>query len=175
MLANEGRSEALDLVSKLASQTFSCADDALDSLLCTAQEILGYQTVLISQISRTSSQLRIFAVLNTDPALTVPAGLQIPLSASPCQHVAGSIQPFKSADMVAEPELAALPACKDMGAKAYIGVPVFAVDGSFFGTLVGLDAHPQEQPPEHVKWLQILARLASFEIQRQDTKELVAS
>src|SRR5215210_6735361 len=126
------RSDTLALVSEFASQTFAQAEDALNALLRVAQKILGYQTVLISQIDPEKSQLRIHAVLNTDPALTVPPGLQIPLTASPCQHVASSIQPFKAGDMFADPDLAMLPACKDMGAKAYLGVPVIAADGSFF-------------------------------------------
>ena len=68
-----------------------------------------------------------------------------------------------------------LPACKDMGARAYVGVPVVVADGSFFGTLVGLDTGSKKQLPEHVEWLQVLARLAALEIQRQDTTEVVAS
>src|SRR3954452_17337253 len=106
----ESGSDALGLVSEFDSQTFLQADDALSSLLSVAQKILGYQTVLISQIDPEKSQLRIHAVLNTDPALTVPPGLQIPLTASPCQHVAGSIQPFEAANMLADPALAVLPA-----------------------------------------------------------------
>jgi hypothetical protein len=43
-------SDALGLVSQFAAQTFSQADDALNALLAVAQKILGYQTVLISQI-----------------------------------------------------------------------------------------------------------------------------
>ena len=77
--------------------------------------------------------------------------------------------------MFADPGLAMLPACKDMGAKAYVGVPVVVADGSFFGTLVGLDTGFQEQSPEHVEWLQVLARLAALEIERQDIRELVAT
>jgi GAF domain-containing protein len=77
--------------------------------------------------------------------------------------------------MFADPELALLPACKDMGAKAYVGVPVVMADGSFFGTMAGLDKGSKEQTPEHAEWLQILARLAALEIQRQEIKELVAS
>ena len=163
------------LVAEFASQTFSQADDALNVLLVVAQKLLGYQTVLITQIDPVKSQLRIHAVLNTDPELTVPPGLQIPLTASPCQHVADSIQPFKAGDMFADPDLAMLPACKDMGAKAYAGVPVVIADGSFFGTLAALDKGSKEQSPEHVEWLQVLARLAALEIQRQEIKELVAS
>jgi GAF domain-containing protein len=171
----ENDSNPLGLVSDFASKSHSQPEEALNALLTVAQKIVGYQTVLISQIDPEKSQLRIHAVLNTDPALTVPPGLQIPLTASPCQHVAGSIQPFKAYDMFADPDLAMLPACKDMGAKVYIGVPVVVADGSFFGTLVGLDTGSKEQSPEHVEWLQVLARLAALEIQRQDIKELVAT
>jgi hypothetical protein len=53
-------------------------------------------------------------------------------------------------------------------------VPVVVADGSFFGTLVGLDTRSVEQSPQHVEWLQVLARLAALEIQRQEIKELVA-
>ena len=53
------RSDALGLVSQFAAQTFSQADDALNALLAVAQKILGYQTVLISQIDPEKSQLRI--------------------------------------------------------------------------------------------------------------------
>ena len=96
------------------------------------------------------------------------------LTASPCQHVASSVRPFNSSDMHADPDLALLPAAKDMGATAYLGVPVVLADGSFFGTLVGLDTRPQEQTGEQTQWLQVLAGLAAGQIQRQGVKQLVA-
>ena len=70
------------------------------------------------RLQHTTSQLRVHAVKNADPALSVPQGLQIPLTASPCHHAAGSVEPFTSADMHADPELAGLPAAKDMGATS---------------------------------------------------------
>ena len=98
-----------------------------------AQQIVGYQTALVgAQIDREQSLLRIHEVRNTEPsALTVPPGLQIPMTASPCQHVANSTRPFTAADMLHDPELMLLPAAKDMGATAYLGVPVTLSDGSF--------------------------------------------
>ena len=54
--------------------------------------------------------------------------------------------------MLSDPELMLLPAAKDMGATAYLGVPVVLADGTFFGTLVGLDTKPQESSPAHVQW-----------------------
>jgi hypothetical protein len=128
--------------------------------------------VLISEISTTHSQLRVHAVRNTDPALTVPQGLQIPLTDSPCKHVARSTAPFAHGDMHADADLAGLPAAKDLGATSYLGVPVLLADGSFFGTLVGLDLQAREPDPEQLAWLQVLARLAAWELQRQDARQL---
>jgi GAF domain-containing protein len=160
-------STPVDLVAELAAQSFDRPEQAVDSLLGVLQQIIGFQTVLISDISRERSTLRIHAVRNSDPALTVPPGLEIPLTASPCQHVASSVSPFMSADMQADAGLAVLPAAKDMGAKSYIGVPILLADGSFFGTLVGLDTGSKDQPHEYILWMQILARLAALHVQRQ--------
>src|SRR5215217_3370855 len=109
--------EARGLVAKLAARPFESPEQALDAVLGVLHEIIGFQTVLMSDISVEDSTLRIHAVRNSDPALTVPPGLEIPLTASPCQHVASSLAPFMSADMQADAGLAVLPAAKDMGAK----------------------------------------------------------
>ena len=78
--------------------------------------------------------------------MTVPPGLQIPLTASPGQHVPASVRPFLAGDLSADPQHAVLPAAKDMGARAYIGVPIVLADGTFFGALVGLDSRPKSIP-----------------------------
>jgi GAF domain-containing protein len=152
---------ALALTATLASQTFTSDDDAVNAVLDVAQQITQFETVLISDINTVRSELRVHAVENTQPALTVPAGLTIPLTASPCQRVASSVSPFTSADMHADAELAVLPAAKDMGASSYIGVPVVLPDGSFFGTLVGLDRAAHDCSKQTVQWMQILAQLAA--------------
>ena len=164
----------LEQVADLATKSFPDSDEALNGVLATAQQLIGYQTVLMSQVDREQSLLRIHAVLNTDPALTVPPGLQIPLTASPCQHVASSVLPFNASNMPTDAGLALLPACKDMGATAYMGVPVMLSDGSFFGTLVGLDTKEQAQTTEQTQWFQILARIAAGHIERQGVRQLVA-
>jgi hypothetical protein len=78
-----------------------------------------------------------------------------------------------AADMQADEGLAVLPAAKDMGARGYIGVPIVLSDGSFFGTLVGLDTGLKDQPKEYIQWMQILAGLAAPHVQRQTASELV--
>jgi GAF domain-containing protein len=174
-MATDGSQEgktALTLTAEVASETFGDPAEALEAILGAAQRITGFQTVLLSEISTAKSELRIHAVQNSDPALTVPLGLQIPLTASPCQHVAASVEPFVSTDMQANAELSALPAARDMGASAYIGVPVVLGDGSFFGTLVGLDTEPHEESVEHVRWMQVLARIAAQQIERQRSAEM---
>lgn len=163
----EEQSRALALTATLASQTFETNEDAVNAVLNVAQQITQFETVLISEISTVRSELRVHAVQNTQPALEVPAGLTIPLTASPCQHVASSVSPFISTNMHADAELAVLPAAKDMGASSYIGVPVVLPDGSFFGTLVGLDrAADQDCSEQVVEWMQILAQLAATHLER---------
>jgi diguanylate cyclase len=164
--ANDEQGRALALTATLASKTFKTTEDAVNAVLDVAQQITQFETVLISDISTARSELRIHAVENTQPTLTVPAGLTIPLTASPCQHVASSVSPFVSTDMHADAELAVLPAAKDMGASSYIGVPVVLADGSFFGTLVGLDTAIRDCTPQKVEWLQILAQFAALHLQR---------
>jgi GAF domain-containing protein len=158
---------ALSRTAQYASRAGSDADASLDNLLTVLRDIIGFQTVLVSQIDMAKSEIFIRAVQNSDPALTVPAGLEIPLTASPCQHVAHSVAPFSAADMHADANLANLPAAKEMGATSYIGVPIVLADGSFFGTLVGLDTASKEQPAEYIAWMQILAQLAALQLQRR--------
>jgi len=164
--------QVLAQVADFTCTGFDDAGEALDALLRVVQEILDFDTVLISEISRASSQLRVHAVNNTHPGMTVPQGLQIPLTASPCQHVASSVAPFTHGDMHADAELALLPAAKDMGATSYVGVPVVLADGSFFGTLVGLDLASKESTAEQLAWMRVMARLAALELQRQDARQL---
>lgn len=171
-LSSQEDTTALTLTAKVASETFGDPAEALEAILDAARRITGFQTVLLSEISTAECTLRIHAVQNSDPALTVPPGLQIPLTASPCQHVATSVQPFVSANMQANAELSVLPAAKDMGASAYIGVPVVLGDNSFFGTLVGLDTEPREESLEHIQWMQVLARMAAQQIERQRAAEV---
>jgi len=49
---------------------------------------------------------------------------------------------------------------------------VSLADGSFFGTLVGLDTAPQEQLNEYIPWMQILAQFAALQIERQRAARL---
>ena len=161
--------DALTLTANLTTQRFRIADEAVQALLVALQQIIGLQSVLITQISKADSTLHVIAAHNTDPALTIPAGLQLPLTMSPCHGVAGSDEPFMMVDLREDAELAVLPATKDLGAYAYVGVPILRADGSFFGTLVGLDTTPQDQLGQHVPWMQILAQLAAFQLERHGT------
>ncbi len=118
-------------------------------------------------VAETDSSLHVIAACNTDPALNLPAGLKIQLTMSPGRNVAGSDSPFTSADMREDAELPVLPTARDLGACAYVGVPVLLADGSFYGTLVGPGKTPRDELDRHIQWMQFLAQLAVFQIERQ--------
>ena len=60
-----------------------------------------------------------------------------------------------------------MPAVRGLGARAYVGVPVVLPDGSFFGTLCGVDPSPQTPREEAVGLLSVLARLLAFQFDRE--------
>jgi GAF domain-containing protein len=170
-----GLVDALALTADLTTKSFRSADEAIQAVLATAQQITGLETTLMTNIHKADSALQVIAAYNNDPALNVPAGLQIPLTMSPCRNVAGSDRPFVSADMRQDAELAALPAAKDLGACAYVGVPVFLADGAFYGTLVGLGTTPRDDLDRHIQWMQILAQVAAFQIERQRASQVASN
>ena len=105
--------DALALTADLTTKSFQTADEAIQAVLTVVQQITGLETTLMTNISKADASLHVIATYNSDPALNVPAGLQIPLTMSPCRNVAGSDRPFISADMRQDAELAVLPAAKD--------------------------------------------------------------
>lgn len=167
--------DALALTADLTTKSFGSADEAIQAALAVVQQVTGLETTLMTNIRKAESALHVIAAYNTDPALNVPAGLEIPLTMSPCRNVAGSDSPFISADMREDAELAALPAAKDLGACAYVGVPVFLADGSFYGTLVGLGTSPRDELDRHIRWMQIVAQLAAFQIERQRASKVTTN
>ena len=166
--------DALALTADLTTKSFQSADEAIQAVLTVLQQITGLETTLMTNISKADSTLHIIAAYNSAPGLNIPAGLELPLTMSPCRNVAGSDRPFISADMRQDAELAVLPAAKDLGACAYVGVPLLLADGSFYGTLVGLGTTPRDELDRHIQWMQILAQLAAFQIERQKAGQATA-
>lgn len=74
------------------------------------------------------------------------------------------------ADTLRDPASALLPSTVQMGVRAYVGVPVLRSDGTVFGTLCGLDPSPRAVAADTVAWMQILAGLLVFHIERDDLK-----
>ncbi len=57
------------------------------------------------------------------------------------------------------------------GFKSYISVPVIRTDGSFWGTLCGIDPSPRDLGPTTAKYFQLFAQLIALELDRQEELE----
>lgn len=69
---------------------------------------------------------------------------------------------------------ASMPSVTGQGARSYVGVPVVRVDGSFYGTLCGIDPSNHESSEESVRFLQVVARLLAYQLDRDELMQAQA-
>lgn len=61
-----------------------------------------------------------------------------------------------------------MPSTMDLGARAYVGVPVVRTDGTLVGTLCGLHSEARDIPAAGVQFLAVLGRLLAFQVEREE-------
>lgn len=165
MLADADDSN-LSRAAALATQTFATTEEASEAVLDLLIGVLGMRSVFMTRTDQ--GVLRVIAARNSGEDFVVPVGLEIPLALSPCHRVAGSVEPLIVPNMVLDPTTAELPTTVELAARAYVGVPVLRGDGTLFGTLCGLDPSPQDPSRDEVSWMQVLARLLVYQIDRDE-------
>ncbi|HYD55107.1 MAG TPA: PAS domain-containing protein, partial [Gemmatimonadaceae bacterium] len=90
-----------------------------------------------------------------------------------CVRVVESEATLLVEDALTDPDLAALPAVRDAGFRAYVGVPLATEDGHVLGTLSVVDVEPRRWDPATVEELHAIARLFGAKIDlRQRRAEL---
>lgn len=99
-----------------------------------------------------------------------------PLSHSFCKHVVADASPLIVSDARRHPLLHENPAIKDVGAIAYLGMPLATVEGHAVGSFCAVDTTPRDWSPEDIDAMRELAALVMERIElRLAAKELQAS
>jgi PAS domain S-box-containing protein len=150
----------------LAAASFRSTEEATGAVLALLRELLGMRSVFLSRTDLEARTLTVEASLNAPGDFAVPQGLRLPLELTPCDAVSLSGESRVVADMAADEGCAPMPSVRDLGARAYVGVPVWGTDGRVWGTLCGLDPAPQGVPEGKVAWMQVLARVIAFQLER---------
>lgn len=95
---------------------------------------------------------------------------EMPLSHSFCQHAVGCPDPLVIPDAREHPLLHDNRAISELGAIAYIGIPLRSTDGHELGTLCLIDHRPREWSADDIALLRDIADTVTQEIQREDTR-----
>ncbi len=93
-----------------------------------------------------------------------PPGRSVSLAQSMCQHVVASGEPVVVDDARAHPVLRDNGAVTDLGAGAYLGVPVRGPSGHVLGTMCAVDVEPRAWSADDVATLLAAAAAAQAEI-----------
>ena len=99
---------------------------------------------------------------------------QTPLSHSFCQHVVNSGTPLVVADAPENPVVCDNLAIRDLGVKAYLGVPLRTPDGHVLGAFCAIDGVAREWTERDRRIMEALADLVMVEIaSRYRTQQLI--
>ncbi len=101
----------------------------------------------------------------------LPPERSVPLALSICQHVVASGEPLVVGDAQAHPVLRDHAGVTELGAGAYLGVPLRGPSGHVLGTVCALDAEPRTWSPDDVATLLTAAAAAQGEIALRAERE----
>lgn len=131
----------------------------LSDLLALITTSLG---VDLAFISRVDDCILHFDYVHDRGGLGLPAGSAMPLPDTYCATMLARDAPALAiADTWDDPEFARLPSTRDLGVRAYSGVPIVGADGTTAGTLCTLHRQPRTIPASELTLLTLAARIVA--------------
>ena len=137
------------------------SDPAFERFARLVRATLGVPVALVTLVSA-DAQVFPGAVGLPEPWQTERS---TPLSHSFCQHVVTSARPLVIPDAREHPLVQDNLAIADLGAVAYVGVPLLAEDGTAVGSLCAIDVEPREWTDAELAVLRDLADACSSELE----------
>jgi signal transduction histidine kinase len=103
-------------------------------------------------------------------------GGELVLESTICNEVRQHHEPVIFGEASRDPRFSEHPVPKMYGFESYVSIPIFRVDGEFFGTLCALDPLPAKlDDPNIVKTLQLFAKLIATELESAERHEQSAN
>ena len=135
-------------------------DPAFDRITAMAARLLRAPTALLTLVD--ADRLWFKSAFGIPQALT--SQRETTLDYSVCQYAVAAGAPLVLRDARTRSGLRAHPMVRELGVRAYAGVPVFTPDEHAAGTLCVLDARPRHWTDDELANLQDLAAIATREI-----------
>ncbi|GHC30333.1 bifunctional diguanylate cyclase/phosphodiesterase [Aidingimonas halophila] len=140
-------------------------DAFFDDLVTHLAKVLQVDFVLIGEITADRLNVRTLAVWSRS---RISANISYPLKGSPCDGVVGNKPCHYPSGICARfPDD---PMLEDLGAESYLGIPIFAPDGSALGLIAVLDSRPMPNVEIAREVLRVAASRAGAELTRQEVE-----
>lgn len=167
--------DIFDSLAALAAAQFRTSEETIAAVLALITDQLGLRTSFLTQIAHEVGHYEVIAAHNVPGGCDIAPGTTLELGATILTGIDGSVEPspLLVRDISTDPvwaDHAAAAAFPKIG--SYLGVPIHLGDGSFFGTLCGVDPVPRPLSRRQAELLIVLARLLATQIERD--RELAA-
>jgi PAS domain S-box-containing protein len=161
-LGSPGRLAALKRLSLLDS----AAEPGFDRLTRLAAQVLGAPVCLVSLVD----DHRQFFKSTSGPAGWAGDATQTPLTHSFCQHVVTSDALLVVDDALSHPRVCDNLAIRDLGVKAYLGIPIHSAEGFAIGSFCVIDKKPRPWTAQEIDFMTEFARLVETEIALRNSR-----
>ncbi len=166
--------DAVHAMAMVANRGFAGVREAAHAIFALIHELVGMRICVLTRIELASNTLTVMEVSDR-AGLGVVSGMTLPADQMPCECVARSAAALREFDLDAHPAFRALPACKKLGLRSYIGVPLRRSDGTVWGTLAATDTETRHTTDADLQTLTILARLAMFQFEHEELRQELAA
>jgi signal transduction histidine kinase len=153
----------LATLADISTHDFSNPTELTATYLSAIQRLLGVRGALITQL--VDGGITIVASSSTNWEL--PPGKGFALEASFCQYVQINGAPLMISDTLHDTQINNIAMQSELGIRAYLGVPIYTHDGSFFGTVCAIDPLPRTFSRAQVDLLRIIAGQVAAAVERQ--------
>jgi signal transduction histidine kinase len=120
-------------------------------------------------IGRITDSHWIAAAVRDDMGLGLQPGSELPIETTICNEIREGREPVVIEDAATDARFSSHPAPPLFGFKSYISVPILRADGTFYGTLCGLDPEPRPlRKPETIAMFEAFAELVGFHLSAID-------
>ena len=139
--------------------------DAVRNILDVVCRVTG---IGFAAVARVTDDRWVACAVRDHIAFGLVPGGELAVETTICHQIRGNHQAVVIPDVDADVTYCGHPTPALYGFKRYISTPIIRADGSFFGTLCGIDPAPGPLPEETVEMFRLFAELIAFHLDAQD-------
>jgi EAL domain-containing protein (putative c-di-GMP-specific phosphodiesterase class I) len=155
----------LESLAEFARLTVDCSSEAIERILSLARAALDMDVAIVGSFD---SDYVVQAVDGEHEWFGLEPGMRIPPEETYCQQMIAGDLPHLVRDAANDERTANMPATRESGIGAYIGVPIRLWDGTLYGTLCCLSRCAEPSLNERdVRFMGVLAEVVADQLDRE--------